>query len=501
MSDVILKVDHNVTYIEGTFNQHVYSCLRKSLGYYEENAQWMIKSKPWMKDWDGIVTTLCKSKRWCKCFVKKNGAHFPTGLLNVAKAIFDENKISYRLVDIRSKSLERKQYSLDEKEFEFRQYQVNVIDKAVAQQRGVIKAATGSGKSCIGAGIIAKLGKIPFIFYVTSTDLLRQAHDELERFIRYQGNSIEVGMVGGGHKEIQDITVMTIQTAVRSLGGKYKKYDEEDNDDNTDVSDIRKDIVNLIRNAKGFIGDENHYWHAETCQIISDASESAQFKYGLSATPTRDQGDDILIEGCFGRCIADISASFLIKEGYLVKPEIFFIPIKNMRGFKKNNYQEIYKHAIVENTLRNTHISKIAQTMRDNGRIILILCKHIAHGNMLHHLIPDSVFLHGSITSKRRKEHLDKMRNREASITIASTIFDEGIDVRPLDTLILAGSGKSATRALQRVGRTLRPYPGKKDALIVDFEDHCKYMLGHSKKRRKIYQTEPEFDIKDLDMQ
>ena len=504
MSDIILKVDHNVTYIEGTLNRDVYSRLRTSLGYRSEDAQWMIKkstNKPWMKDWDGIITTLCKSKRWCKCFVKKDGAHFSTGLLSKAKAVFDAKRVTYKIVDIRDKSEDKIQYDINKDEFEFRDYQLKVIDKAIDQERGLIKAATGSGKSAIAAGIIAGLGKAPFVFYVTSKDLLRQAHDELERFILGNGLSLEVGMVGGGHKEIQDVTVMTVQTAVRALGAKYKKYDEEDNEkDKTDVDDVKEDIKALIKNARGIIADEVQHWQCAVCQIISDASESAQYRYGLSATPYRDMGDDILIDACFGRCIADISASFLIKEGYLIKPEIFFIPVKNMRGFKKSNYQEIYKHAIVENTLRNTHISKIAQTMRDQGRIILILCKHIAHGNMLHQLIPDSVFLHGSVVAKKRKEHLDKMRKREASITIASTIFDEGIDVRPLDTLILAGSEKSSTRALQRVGRILRPYKNKNTALVVDFEDHCRYMLGHSKKRRKIYQTEPEFVINDLDM-
>ena len=66
--------------------------------------------------------------------------------------------------------------------------------------------------------------------------------------------------------------------------------------------------------------------------------------------------------------------------------------------------------------------------------------------------------------------------------------------------MILAGSGKSSTRALQRVGRTLRPYKDKTEATVIDFEDHCKYMLGHSRKRKKIYQTEPEFNIDVLNL-
>jgi hypothetical protein len=80
-----------------------------------------------------------------------------------------------------------------------------------------------------------------------------------------------------------------------------------------------------------------------------------------------------------------------------------------------------------------------------------------------------------------------------------NTIFDEGIDCRPLDTLILAGAGKSATRALQRIGRILRPYPGKTDAVAIDFMDNCKYMQAHSTRRANIYKTEEEFDIEIME--
>ncbi|NJL70525.1 MAG: hypothetical protein HC888_02355 [Candidatus Competibacteraceae bacterium] len=63
-------------------------------------------------------------------------------------------------------------------------------------------------------------------------------------------------------------------------------------------------------------------------------------------------------------------------------------------------------------------------------------------------------------------------------------------------------SHNSSTRALQRIGRVIRKYDGplgvKKNAIVVDFNDTCKYMSDHSKRRRKIYETEPLFDIKDL---
>jgi superfamily II DNA or RNA helicase len=244
------------------------------------------------------------------------------------------------------------------------------------------------------------------------------------------------------------------------------------------------------------ICDEVQHWAAETCQIISDSSKMCQYRYGMSATPWRDKGDDILIDACFGKGIADISASFLIKKGFLIKPTIYFSKINNMRGMRKTSYANVYKQAIVENEARNAQIVTIARRFYESGRKVLVLVKQIAHGKLLEKLISDSIFMHGSTGKKKRQKHLDIMRKGLPQITIASVIFDEGIDCKPLDTLLLAGGGKSPTRALQRIGRILRPYPGKKDAIAVDFLDNCKYMQAHSAKRASIYETEEEFDIK-----
>lgn len=209
----------------------------------------------------------------------------------------------------------------------------------------------------------------------------------------------------------------------------------------------------------------------------------------------------MLIDGCFGRAIADISASFLIERGYLVQPSIYFVHTRtpNLEGA----YATVYKEGIVENQERNLMIANIAQKMTESGRHVLVLVKIIEHGERLEAMIPNSFFINGSHSAKTREEWIAKMRRREAPVTIATSIFDEGVDVKPLDGLILGGSGKSQTRALQRVGRVIRTFEDKasgfvkKDAFVVDFHDNMKYMLGHSRKRRKIYETEPKFIIKD----
>jgi len=509
--EISLIVNNTTTFISGRLESEIYQNLKKALGYIPQDSVFRLrqlqdnpKTKAWAKDWDGTITTVCYSKKHCRCSIKKDGTHFPTGLISNAIKYFKENYVPYKIYDKREQVSKSTSMSLSiSPELENRDYQSKAVEDSLNRERGILKIATGGGKTAIAASIIARLNVSPFIFYVTSKDLMRQAKNELSRFILDHGSSLDVGVIGDGKCDIRDINVMTVQTAIRSCGHRYKKYDDDANNGTKEKSIPkvkREDIRNLIISAKGIIIDECQHVRSESCQVISDFSLECRYKFGQSATPWRDSGDDILIDACFGRTICDINASFLIKKGYLVKPDLYFVPIKNMRGRQFHSYDVAYKEAIVENAMRNEIIRKVATNMAEQGRVVPILCRHIAHGEILENIIDGNVFLHGKHSSKKRKAHLDKMRNREASITTSSVIFDEGIDCRPLDTLILAGSGMSQTRALQRVGRTLRPYPGKENAIVIDFEDHCKYMFGHSRKRRLIYETEPEFNIDVLDI-
>lgn len=503
---ITFTVTNNSTFINETLDKEVRDALKKKLGFMPEGAAFAVaNSKFGNSDWDGHKSVMCLGKRWCKCAIKKDGVHFPTGLIHIAREFLEKKGYVVKYVDsrIKIKINENLKY---EHIIELRPYQRVAVDKAKKMQRGILKMATGAGKTASSAALIVELNAYPFIFYVPSLDLLHQTKEEFERFIKFNGEDAKIGMVGGGECDIQDITVMTQQTAMRALGKGFVKSDEDSKKekDSENVKNKYNDIKNLIMSAKGMIADEVQFWAAESCQMISDSAENCFYKYGCSGTPYRDLGDDILIEACFGRVIEDINASKLINLDFLVRPDIYMVPVKNKYGtLKSHTYQEVYKEAIVENNLRNGYISKITQSMVQQDKMTLILVRQINHGKILEELIPGSCFISGTSSKKKRKDHIQAMKNHEAPVTISTSIFDQGVDVKPLQVLIQAGSGKSPTRALQRIGRIIRPYEypdgtKKTEAIAIDFMDHCRYMLGHSKKRLKIYQTEPEFNIETL---
>ena len=88
---------------------------------------------------------------------------------------------------------------------------------------------------------------------------------------------------------------------------------------------------------------------------------------------------------------------------------------------------------------------------------------------------------------------------------VAHGLKTELVEVEPGRTNIVGvlkgtGGGKSLIKTLQRVGRTLRPYPNfenniKKEAIIVDFYDHLRYLTGQSRKRMEIYKRESKFKV------
>jgi hypothetical protein len=254
--------------------------------------------------------------------------------------------------------------------------------------------------------------------------------------------------------------------------------------------------------ANGLLVHNCQHWRAETCQLVAREMHSAYFVYGMSATPYRDEGDDMMIQACFGKKIAQITASDLIRGGWLIAPKIKIVHIKHTTPYK--TWQTIYKDAVVENKKYNSIIANIATKYIENDRQVLILVHQINHGKDLASRIPDAIFLSGKSSKKKREDALERMRAKEISCIVSTTIFDEGIDVRSLDTVILAGQGKSRTRAMQRVGRALRTFTDKRTgrvkttATIIDFRILCKYLEEHSEAREEMYETEPEFQIEHI---
>ena len=418
-------------------------------------------------------------------FNKKNHS-FPTGLVPRIIASLKKDNIQCRLKD--SRIVPSPLLELDSPTQTIRHYQETAILKALEYKRGILEMATGSGKTLVAASIISKLN-LPTLFFVHTRELLYQTMEVFKKSFH-----IPIGQIGDSKIQIEPITVATIQTVIRALGNKYQAYDEEDEDDPTQVGAYKEDIVRLLETVPVVFFDECHHLPADSCYTVAMRTQGAYYRYGLSATPYRADKQDLLIEAALGPKIIKINASTLIDQKHLVPPRIIFIPITG-DNYTSKDYAQIYQTHIVQNPYRNGVIAKQSQDYARQGKTVLILVQQVKHGEELVKIIPGSQFLQGTDPTSKRNSILKDFKEQRLKILVATTLADEGLDIPSLGSVILAGGGKSETRALQRVGRALRPAEEKTEAIVVDFIDQVPYLEEHSQRRLDIFKTEPRFTI------
>ena len=468
---------------------------------------------------DGYVfSDAYKSGYWDgkKHLFYKKGQRFLTGLFSYVKEILDNHNIQYSIEDNRKVPIPNMDLSFVDVAGpgmggDLWKHQKMTVALAKKKGRGVFQVSTGGGKTLIVSSIIAELDVRPFCFFVLSKDLMYQAQEELERTLldNNYGRKIKVGIVGDGKCDIRDINVVMIQSAVQALGGEYSPMDDEEPQyvNTSEVKDNKEKIVELLTNTKGWYFDECQHLSAPTAQLVSKNTPNAYYRYGGSATPYRDDGADILIEAVTGRKFISVTASYLIRQGVLIKPDIHIIPVKmqtkDISNFDEDkakaptsgNYNSVYKNFVVENAYRNNLIKELTDEFVSQGMSVLILVKQIKHGEILQNLLPYSEFLQGETNTDIRREVIDALREKTLLCGIATSLADEGLNIKSLNVIILAGGGKSSTKAFQRIGRVLRRCEGKKNAIAVDFYDDAPYLRKHSKRRIKLYNSEEEFNI------
>lgn len=486
---VQIYLDNISCKLVGEINTATLAKLDKEMSYSHPGYQYMSGGKGGYGSqgrfggWDGRVRLLTESRK------------FPIGLLKMAHRILEEDGVEHEVVDQRPllkygtpiPLVEGSKYSL-------RDYQDGAIRAAKKHKSGIIKMATGSGKTIVVSSLVAQFN-IPTIIYVIGIELLYQMRDTLR-----DAYGIDAGIVGGGICDTsKSVTIMTIWSAASAFDKKAQITENDTTgESNVKISgENKKNIQRLVHSAQLFIFDECQYAASETLQFLHKVSTSAKHRFLFSGTPWRDTGDDILIEAVSGPKIYDINATKLINEGHLVPPDIHFINVPVIRNVGKN-YHDVYKKYVVENDDRNDLIIKAARKLVSGGRKVLILVVRVPHGDILMEKLQEEFkvrFLDGAKSTKDRLESIRAMKDGKIDILIASKIFDQGVDIPELDALILAGSGKSSGRALQRIGRVIRKFEGKKKAIVVEFYDNCKYLKDHSEARIKVYGSEPGFNI------
>jgi superfamily II DNA or RNA helicase len=433
---------------------HVLAAIRDVCKARPSGFQFMPKYKSGR--WDGYISLM------------HSMSTFPTGLLTLVEPVLQEKNIEYELLrqsrpdyqDIAANCLNG---------ITLRDYQLGAVSKMLEVGRGVAKMATNSGKTEVMAALIKALRSPPTIIIVHRQELMYQTAQRLEDRL-----GMDVGIIGDGkHIHSSNVVVAMVQTLYNMLNSMPKKK--------------VKDYMIFPDNVM-MIVDECHHVSSDTMlDVINHIPGS--YRYGLSGTPLKyDLLSDMKLIAGTGEIMVEVSNEYMIKTGWSAKPTIHMHIIEDTNdALWGMEYADAYAELIVRNERRNEII--IDRAIQAEG-VVLILVNHIEHGKSLN-VAPGSIFVQGSDSTHYRQTILRGMRESTKGIFIASPIFDEGIDVPAVDTVILAGGGKAHTKILQRIGRGLRQKEGRNELIVIDFiDDTNKYLLKHSQERIEMYGQE-----------
>lgn len=468
LSDVkiIDAIDKDTSfYVEG------YQFMKAFKNGFYQNGEW--------RHWDG------------KRHLLNAGLNFPTGLLTNIENKLKNLKLEYKIIDERPKIIYGAEKTIS---FKPRNYQDEAANIAYSKGNGLIRIGTGGGKTKLEAQIAAKFN-VPTMIYVVGKDLLYQIHESVTKDLNE-----EIGLIGDGQCVIKKINICSVWTAITSFNLKMQiSLDDEDWNPEVEPANITKErIRKAVQNCELAIFDEAHYLACDTIQQIYKAGKKCQHIFGLSGTDWRDDGADLLLESVCGPRIYSKTSSELIDEGFLVKPKITMVDIPHMGGLPAQ-WPSVYSKYITNNDIRNAAIINASKKLHDMDRRILILVRYLKHGNLINEELSKyfkTYFVNGKVDGATRKQVKADFEDGKLNCLIASSVFDIGIDIPCLDGLILAGGGKSTVRCLQRIGRVIRNFPGKKDAFVWDPIDNARYVNEHSLIRANMYLGEPEFIVK-----
>ncbi|WDE98491.1 DEAD/DEAH box helicase family protein [Lentisphaera profundi] len=337
--------------------------------------------------------------------------------------------------------------------------------------RGMVVLPTGAGKSFL-AYMGIQYCQRPSLIMVPTIDLMHQWNRGLSETF-----GIEVGMLGGGEKNIQPITVSTYDSALLMM-------------------EWLGDRFGLL------VFDECHHLPGDRMRQAALMS-LAPFRLGLTATPERSHtglseyggltgplcfrmeiGElkgDILspYETCRIELDLDEDEEFLYHEErqiYLDFLKLCGISFKNGDGWarfimacaRSDEGRRALKAFYAQKKIANCGRAKFRQLwqiFRDHSgeRIIIFTADNdTAYAIGRRFLLP--VLTHHT-KSAERKKMLDRFRSGQHPILATSKVLNEGVDVPEASVgIVVSGSG-STREHVQRLGRILRKSEGKQAVL------------------------------------
>jgi len=361
--------------------------------------------------------------------------------------------------------------------FDLREYQEDVVKRALKLGRGTCVLGTGAGKTFTTAALIenyfrnsADKDTFKCVVLVPDLGLVSQTYDE---FLNC-GTTFKLTKWTGKTKP--DLTANVV---ICNIGIVQSRFDTND----------------WLKYADLLVVDECHKIKASNkiSKIVSKIRTPN--KYGFTGTLPENNLDKWSIIGKLGPVIYEKSSYELRMEDYLANVHVKILNLQYIRGPRYNS-DDAYREEldfIYESDFRNKFLAKLCGKLDNNT---LILVNHIKHGELLKVYLDTLTtkqvyFIRGEVEVEEREKIKKIMETDTNVVCIAiSAIFSTGINIKNLHNIIFASGGKSFVRTVQSIGRGLRKHLSKNKLIIFDICDRLRYGIRHCEKRKEIYDTE-----------
>lgn len=437
---------------------------------WQDKKRWIIKRRPELKDWDGKKRMYDRSK-----------GTFPAGFLSLALSKLEKAKVKISVKDCRQsitplhsdwldvdrwhKHLDRIGLKPDMRKSTYQvcgaQESLENMVRGIPWPRGLLDYATGAGKTALAALLLQVIGR-PALLIVERLDLKRQTFQVFKKIL-----GEKIGVISEGKFLPAFYTVSTIQTISKKL----------------DLLEVQE----YLRSVEVVILDECQNLTASKdlrdryMQLLAEL-QNAYYRFGISGTSLMrgDIGDAYLM-GVFGSIISTLKAKTLVDLDLLAKPDIRMLRIEEPEMDDDTPGNIIYELGIIYNLTRNQTIVDLAiEASKKHPTMILV--SRIEHTRLLQDLfrdygieVPVATY---KVSSEDRGKIIEKFSQGKIPLLLVTSIFDVGVDIQDLRSMIVASGGKSAIKAIQRLGRGLRKKSqGANKMTLVDFLDEAHPLL------------------------
>ncbi len=349
--------------------------------------------------------------------------------------------------------------------FDLRPYpfQEEILDVLAAERevsnkrRQLVVSATGTGKTMIAAFDYARIcresGTQPSLLFIAHREeLLRQALGSFRGVLRDQNFG---DLLVGGNAPCQQ----------RHLFCSIQSYNS-------------RNLVRLPPDAFDYVVvDEFHHAAAASYRRLLDRVRP-QILLGLTATPERSDQLDVL-QWFGGQTSAEIRLPDAINRRLLCPFQYFGVSDSvdlnvlewQRGGYRTDDLDRIYTGNDIRARLILEKIHEIVLNPRQARG--LAFCVSQAHAAFMARFFNENHLPAASLTAdspeELRRSVQDQLRARNINFIFVVDLYNEGVDIPEIDTLLFLRPTESLTVYLQQFGRGLRQHGEKECLTVLDF--------------------------------